>query len=320
MCIRDRNYLVPRQVKENGLKPDQVRFSDEIIKTIIAQYTREAGVRSLERRIGAVCRARASAIVRGKEAPPEVTPEDLEEAFADKRYEPEAARETAMPGVVTGLAFTPVGGEILFIEATHMPGNGNLDLTGQIGGVMRESAVAAFSIVRSRAEVLQINPDTFQCNDIHIHVPAGAVPKDGPSAGCAMLCSLISALTGLIVDPHTAMTGEVTLSGRVLPVGGVREKVLAAHRAGLERVILPARNERDLRELPDDVRENIEFVLVRNTLELVNVVFPGLVAAKTARKKKPKKKTTARKKPTKKKASRKKAAKKRVKKKAAKRL
>ncbi len=299
-----KNYLIPRQIGENGLKADQVRFSDDIIKTIVAKYTREAGVRGLERRLGAVCRARASAVVRGREESPDVTEQDLEEAFGDKRYEPDVARETVMPGVVTGLAYTPVGGDILFIEAAIMPGNGNLNLTGQIGGVMQESAMAAFSIVRSRAAALQIKPDTFRYKDIHIHVPAGAIPKDGPSAGIAMLCALISTLTQRIVDPHTGMTGEVTLSGRVLPIGGLREKVLAAHRAGLERVILPLKNERDLREVPQDVRENIEFIPVRNIQELIDVIFPGLVVRKPAARKRTRKKASSRKKAVKKKPSR----------------
>jgi len=269
-----RNYLVPRQMEENGLKTGQISFCDAVISLIISDYTREAGVRSLERRIGAVCRSRAAAIVGGKPGAAAVTVDELDDAFPDKRYEPEVASLTAMPGVVTGLAFTAVGGEILFIEVSVMSGSGQVNLTGQIGGVMRESAFAAHSILRNRAKSLGVNPNIFQSTDIHIHVPAGAVPKDGPSAGIAMLAALISAFTGEVVDPKTGMTGEITLSGRVLPIGGVREKVLAGHRAGLRTILLPAPNERDLRDVPADVQGELNFVFVRSIDDVIASLFP----------------------------------------------
>ncbi|HUU83749.1 MAG TPA: endopeptidase La [Phycisphaerae bacterium] len=258
-----KRYLVPRQLDENGLKAKQVRFDEAALRKIVSGYTREAGVRNLERTIGAVCRARAVAIVRKERRSGRVTARSLARDLGAVKYESEVAARISIPGVVTGLAFTPTGGEILFIEATRMPGNGNLNLTGQLGSVMRESSQAAFSIVRSRAADLDIDPGQILQNDYHIHVPAGAIPKDGPSAGVAMLTSLVSLLTDRAVNPGTAMTGEITLRGRVLPVGGIKEKVLAAHRAGLTRVIMPERNVRDLDDVPEDVREEIEFVPVR---------------------------------------------------------
>ena len=258
-----KQYLVPRQLDNNGLKPSQVKFDDEALQRIISGYTREAGVRNLERQIGSVCRSRAAAIVRKQRRSSRVTARSLAKDLGPIQFEPQSAAKAAIPGVVTGLAFTPVGGEILFIEATRMPGNANLNLTGQLGSVMRESSQAAFSIVRSRAKKLGINPDEVLKNDYHIHVPAGSIPKDGPSAGVAMLTALVSLLTDRAVDPATGMTGEITLRGRVLPIGGLKEKVLAAHRAGLTRVILPERNMRDLEDVPGDIKKQIEFVPVR---------------------------------------------------------
>lgn len=286
-----KRYLVPRQLEENGLKPAQLEFTDEVLARIISAYTREAGVRELDRKIAALCRHRAVAIVRDDQPAAPVTVENLSDSLGSVLYESEIASRTAMPGVVTGLAFTPVGGEILFVEATRMPGNANLNLTGQIGSVMRESAQAAYSIIRSRAEALGIDHKTINDSDFHIHVPAGGVPKDGPSAGVAMLTALVSILTERTVDPRTGMTGEITLRGSVLPIGGVKEKVLAAHRAGLTRVILPQRNTCDLDDVPHEVREQIKFVFVKTIDEVLEAAFDGLVRktsptkkAKTAKK------------------------------------
>jgi len=270
-----KRHLLPRQLDENGLTADQLDLGDDVLSVIVSEYTREAGVRGLERNIGSVCRARAAAIVRGESPDPAITVEDLRNILGPRKYEPEVAATLPVPGVVTGLAFTPAGGEILFVEAAAMPGTGQLKLTGQLGDVMRESAVAASSIVRSRSGKWNVIARDFGRLDIHIHVPAGATPKDGPSAGLAMLTALTSVLTGRGVDPATGMTGEITLSGRVLPVGGIREKVLAAYRAGLKRVILPARNQQDLEEVPDDVRGQIEFIPVRSIDELFGLVFDG---------------------------------------------
>jgi len=270
-----RRHLVPRQLGENGLKPEQVEFEDAALERLVSGYTREAGVRNLAREIGAVCRARAAAIVARKRRSARVTVRSLARDLGPVRYEPQSAAKTAIPGVVTGLAFTPTGGEILFVEATQMPGRAQLHLTGQLGNVMRESSQAAFSIVRSRARQLGIDPAAIGHSDYHIHVPAGAVPKDGPSAGVAMLAALVSLLTDHVVDPGTGMTGEITLRGRVLPVGGVKEKVLAAHRAGLTRVILPERNLRDLEDIPRDIREQIRFIAVRTIDQVLKAALDG---------------------------------------------
>lgn len=291
-----KKYLTPRQLEENGLREKDLKFDDKALRAIIAKYTLEAGVRNLERKIGAICRARAAAIVGGAKGSARVTLKTLERDLGLPIHESEIAAEEAVPGVVTGLAFTPVGGEILFVEATCMPGNGNLKLTGQIGEVMRESAMAAFSIVRSRAAKWKIDGKLLLKNDFHIHVPAGAIPKDGPSAGVAMFSALASLLLDRPVDPATAMTGEITLRGSVLPVGGIREKILAAHRAGLTRVILPHRNLRDLTEIPADVCKQIEFVPVKTLSRLAKLVL-GSKSKKQPRPKRPK--STAKKQTTK---------------------
>jgi ATP-dependent Lon protease len=272
-----RRYLLPRQLEENGLTDEQLDVSDDVLSVIISEYTREAGVRELERMIGSACRSRAAAVVRGESPAPTVTVEDLRDVLGPRKFESEVAASLSRPGVVTGLAFTPVGGEILFVEAATMPGSGQLKLTGQLGDVMRESAVAASSIIRSRTGHWKLDTDDFQRLDIHIHVPAGATPKDGPSAGVAMLTAMTSALANVPLDPRVGMTGEITLSGRVLPVGGIREKVLAAFRAGLDTVVLPARNEQDLEEVAEDLRERMKFVFVRSIDELFDVVFDGKI-------------------------------------------
>ena len=278
-----RRHLLPRQIEENGLRPEQLVLEDDILSLIIADYTREAGVRTLERKIGAVCRARAAVVVKGAAPKAPVTETELREILGHREFESEVAAASPVPGVVTGLAFTPAGGEILFIEASKMPGSGQLKLTGQLGEVMRESAVAATSIVRNRLADWGIAPEAYQSLDYHIHVPAGATPKDGPSAGVTMLTALASILTGRAVTPTIGMTGEITLSGRVLPVGGIREKVLAAHRAGLTRVIMPARNQHDLDEIPEDIRAQIKFVFVDSIDALLAEVFPADLSRADAR-------------------------------------
>jgi ATP-dependent Lon protease len=255
-----KRYLVRRQLEANGLKPEQVEIEDAALRRIIEGYTREAGMRSLEREIGRVLRSVAVDIAEGKADKKHIGVEALEKILGPLRFENEVAMRSSVPGVATGLAWTPVGGDILFIEATRTPGSGRLLLTGQLGEVMRESAQAALSLVKSMAVTLKIEPALFEKSDIHVHVPAGATPKDGPSAGVAMFMALTSLLTGRTISSDTAMTGEISLRGLVLPVGGIKEKVVAAAGAGIKRVMLPARNKRDYDEIPEEVRNQLEFV------------------------------------------------------------
>jgi ATP-dependent Lon protease len=255
-----RRYLVRRQLEANGLKPDQAEIEDEALRQIIKGYTREAGVRSLEREIGKALRHAAVQIAEGSSQKVRLGAKDLTAVLGQPRFEGEIALRTSVPGVATGLAWTPVGGDILFIEATRVPGRGGLILTGQLGDVMRESAQAALTLVKSRVAQLGIEPSIFEKSDIHVHVPAGATPKDGPSAGVAMFTALASLLTGRTVRNDTAMTGEISLRGLVLPVGGIKEKVVAAAAAGLTRVMLPARNRRDFDDIPQGARDKLEFV------------------------------------------------------------
>lgn len=259
-----KGYLIPRQLLENGLRPDEVNFNDNALETIIRSYTREAGVRNLEREIGSVARKVVTRIAEGKDGSVEITPEKVREYLGRQRYftNEEIAERTSIPGVATGLAYTPTGGEVLFVEATRMPGSKGFQLTGSLGDVMQESAKAALSYVRSRAEKLGLDPDFFEKTDIHLHVPAGSQPKDGPSAGVTMATALASLISGKPVSAEVGMTGEITLRGQVLPIGGVKEKVLAAHRSHLKTVILPKRNEADLEDLPEEVLKDIEFVFV----------------------------------------------------------
>ncbi len=255
-----RRYLVARQLQSNGLSAEQVGIDDPALRSIVGDYTREAGVRNLEREIGSTFRHAAMRIAEGEAGPVAITPADLESVLGPRRFESEVALRTTMPGVATGLAWTPVGGDILFIEANRVPGSGRLTLTGQLGDVMKESAQAALSLIKSRSGQLGLAVDAFEKFDIHIHVPAGATPKDGPSAGVAMFLALASMLTGRPVRSDTAMTGEISLRGLVLPIGGVKEKVLAAMRAGITRVLLPARNRKELQEVPQQARDQLEFV------------------------------------------------------------
>jgi ATP-dependent Lon protease len=255
-----RRYLLPRQRQRNGLTEDQADITDEALAAIIRGYTREAGVRNLEREIGAVLRNVAARFAEGQTEPVRIGPGDLAPILGPGRFEPEVADRAAMPGIATGLAWTPVGGDILFIESSRMPGTGKLILTGQLGDVMKESAQAALSLLKSRAAGLGLEPGLFERSDIHVHVPAGAIPKDGPSAGVAMFMSLASLMMGRAIDPAIAMTGEISLRGVVLPVGGIREKVVAAARAGISTVMLPARNRADWEDIPPSARDKLRFV------------------------------------------------------------
>ncbi len=270
-----KGYLIPRQLRENALRPEEIEFTAAGLRTIIRSYTREAGVRNLEREIGAVCRKVVRRIAEGQTEKVVVTPEVVRQFLGRPRYygTEELVRRVSLPGVAIGLAWTPVGGDILFVEATAMPGNKGFILTGSLGKVMEESARAALSYVRSRATDLGLPEDFFETHDIHLHVPAGAQPKDGPSAGVTMVTALTSLVSGRLVRPEVGMTGEITLRGLVLPVGGIKEKMLAAHRAGLKTVILPQRNQADLEDLPDEVRESLNFVFVETVDEVLQAAL-----------------------------------------------
>jgi ATP-dependent Lon protease len=262
-------YLVRRQMEANGLNAGQVEIDDEALREIIQNYTREAGVRSLERQIGQALRNAAVRIAEGQSGAIRIARSDLATILGAPQFESETAMRTSVPGVATGLAWTPVGGDILFIEATRVPGSGKLILTGQLGEVMRESAQAALSIVKNRATSFGIDPSRFEKSDIHIHVPAGAIPKDGPSAGVAMFMALVSLMTERTVRSDTAMTGEISLRGLVLPVGGIKEKVVGAHRAGIKRIMLPARNRKDYDDIPEMARKEVEFIWLERVEEAV---------------------------------------------------
>jgi ATP-dependent Lon protease len=274
-----KRYLIPRQISENGLKPEMVTFDEEAIKKIIREYTREAGVRNLEREIGSVLRKIAQKVAQGETGPFNITVNDIEKYLGIPRYHFGLAGERDEVGVATGLAWTEAGGDILFIEAALVPGKGGLILTGKLGEVMQESARAALTYVRSKSEEWGIESNFFEKWDIHIHVPAGAIPKDGPSAGVTMATALASAIRKIPVRKDIGMTGEITIRGKVLPVGGIREKVLAAHRAGLKTVMLPKDNERDLEEVPQIVKEDIDFIFIEHADEAINMalLMPELV-------------------------------------------
>jgi ATP-dependent Lon protease len=275
-----KRYLVQRQLKANGLTAEQVTISDEALSRLIGEYTRESGVRNLEREIGSMLRQAAVRIAEGKDKSVSFGADDVTTVLGGTRFENEVAQRTAVAGVATGLAWTPVGGDILFVESARMPGNGKLILTGQLGDVMKESAQAALSLVKAQATELGIDPKLFENSDIHVHVPAGAIPKDGPSAGVAMFTSLASLLKGKPVRADVAMTGEISLRGLVLPIGGVKEKTIAAARAGIKKVILPARNRRDLDDIPQSTRALLEFVWVERVQEALEVALgepPGSI-------------------------------------------
>ncbi len=268
-----KKYLVPRQLSENGLTKNKLAIKDDAILSIIGNYTREAGVRNLERNLAAICRSVATQIAKNKRYRAKITKNELPKILGPTQFESELALRTGIPGVATALAYTPVGGELLFIESASMPGRGLLQLTGQIGEVMKESAQAAFSVVKSNAKKLGIDADKFKKFDYHIHVPAGAVPKDGPSAGVAMFTSLVSLLLGKPTRPDVAMTGEITLRGLVLPIGGLKEKILAAKRAGIKTVILPARNKKDLPEVPVEAKKGLHFKFAKTTSDALKIAL-----------------------------------------------
>jgi len=271
-----RNYLIPRQIKENGLLVKELHMDDDSILSVIRQYTREAGVRSLEREIGAICRKIVTSISEGKKRKARILIKDVHDMLGRPKFlgNEEIERRTSIPGVATGLAWTPSGGDILFIEASKMPGSKGFQITGSLGTVMQESAHAALTYVRSHAKELGIDPEFFQTEDIHLHVPAGATPKDGPSAGVTMTTALVSLLTNRPIRPDLGMTGEITLRGQILPVGGIKEKMLAAHRAVLKTIILPKLNEPDLDDLPKEVRDEMKFYLVEQMEEAIKIAIP----------------------------------------------
>lgn len=268
-----KKYLIPKQVGEHGLKEGQVDFDDDAIKEIINSYTREAGVRNLEREIASVCRGVAREIVEGKTESKTVKKDSLHDYIGAIKFFSEIAERTSRPGVATGLAWTMHGGDLLFIEATKMRGKGDLILTGSLGDIMKESAKAALSYVRSKADTFQIPDETFKDQDIHIHVPAGAIPKDGPSAGVTIFTAMVSLLTGRQVKSDVAMTGEITLRGLILPVGGIKEKVLAGHRAGIKKVILPEKNKKDLEDIPETIRDELEILFASEIDQLVELAL-----------------------------------------------
>ena len=278
-----KRYLVPKQLKAHGLKRAQLSIPDRIVRLVITEYTREAGVRNLERELATLCRKAATLVATGHDEKLKVDEERLREWLGPRHFSGDVRKRTADPGVATGLAYTAVGGDVLFIEAAAYPGEGKLTITGQLGEVMQESAQAALSWVRSHTEELGLTAEWFAEHDVHIHVPAGAVPKDGPSAGVTMATALASLVRGIPVADDVGMTGEITLTGQVLPIGGVREKVLAAQRAGLKRVILPLENVHDLDELPAETRRELEFVLVDHVEEVLDEAFTPKVRAKRAR-------------------------------------
>jgi ATP-dependent Lon protease len=277
-----RRHLIPKQRAENGLTEANIEFLEEGIQEIIRSYTREAGLRNLEREIGRVCRKVARGVTEGRTERVTVDAARIHEFLGPERFFSEVAERVHEPGVATGLAWTPNGGEILFIEATRMTGKKGLTLTGHLGEVMKESVQAALSFIRARAEKLGVTADFFENSDLHVHVPAGAIPKDGPSAGVAMAVALVSLLTGRIVRHDAAMTGEITLRGKVLPVGGIKEKVLAAKRAGITTVILPKRNTKDLEELTESVRKEMTFIGVETIDEALERALEPKAEAPTA--------------------------------------
>jgi ATP-dependent Lon protease len=273
-----KRYLVPRQTTENGLNSAQLKITDDAIELIASRYTREAGVRQLERNVGSVARKVALKIAQAEAESVTVSAAELREYLGPPRFYPEQARKELPAGVATGMAWTEMGGEVLFIEATLLPGGRGLTITGQLGEVMQESARAAQSYLWSHAAEFGIDPNIFKEYGVHLHVPAGAIPKDGPSAGVTITSALASLYTGRRVRPDTAMTGEITLSGLVFPIGGVKEKVLAAHRAGIRRILLPARNEADVDDIPEDVKNDLQIIFVSGIAEVIDAALEVLVA------------------------------------------
>ena len=267
------NHLIPKQLKQHGLTSDQLTIDDDVILKIIRSYTREAGVRSLERQIGALCRKATKEILMDNREHVHVTVDNLKDYLGKELFFSTQSEQDNLIGVVNGLAYTQYGGDILQIEVTYYKGSGKLMLTGKLGDVMKESAQAAFSYVKANHESYNIDPNLFKEMDIHVHVPEGAIPKDGPSAGVTIATAIVSALSKRKVDHNVGMTGEITLRGRVLPVGGIKEKSIAAHRAGLKKVILPKENERDIEDVPETVRNEVEFIFVDNVEEVFQIAL-----------------------------------------------
>jgi ATP-dependent Lon protease len=278
-----KKFLVPRRREECGITARQIKFTDQALETIIESYTAEAGVRNLEREIGSVCRGVAAQVARRRRHPDTITKANMAQYLGPIKHEPETALRTSLPGVVTGLAWTPSGGEILFVEATAMPGKGSLQLTGQLGDVMKESAQAAFSLLRSNGKKYGIDVKGLANEDLHVHVPAGAIPKDGPSAGVAMFTAMVSLLTHRACRSDVAMTGEITLRGLVLPIGGLKEKILAAHRAGIRTIVIPERNKKDLVEVPLEIRKQIKFVACTTVDEVLAAALEKKTTGKTSK-------------------------------------
>ena len=266
-------YLLPRQLAAHGLQPEQLTIEPEAMRLVVADYTREAGLRNLEREVASLCRGVAREVAEGLLTAKTITVAEVPQYLGPAKFFRETALDHPEPGIATGLAWTPVGGEILFIETLKMPGHSNLKLTGQIGEVMRESVDAALSYIRARAPYIGVEEDFFKDTDVHVHVPSGAIPKDGPSAGVAMLTALVSLFSDRAVKRGLAMTGEITLRGHVLPVGGIKDKVLAAHRAGIKEVILPAQNAKDLEDIPPNVKEELQFDFVDRMDEVLDIAF-----------------------------------------------
>jgi ATP-dependent Lon protease len=274
-----KGYLVRRQMSENGLTTGEIIFTDNALCEIIRSYTREAGVRQLERELASVCRTVATGVAEGLKQTITVDENFIRSCLGPPKFFNEIALRTSLPGVATGLAWTPFGGDILFVEATKMAGEGELLLTGQLGDVMKESAQAALSLVKSRAETLGINPAMFKQNDLHVHLPAGAIPKDGPSAGITLFVALVSLLTQRRISKDVAMTGEISLRGLILPVGGIKEKVLAAKRAGISCVLLPELNRKDLEEIPERARAGLRFEFLKTVDEALKLALEAETTA-----------------------------------------
>ena len=274
-----KKFLIPKQVKEHGLKKSQLTVSDNALHKVISSYTREAGVRNLERQIAAICRSVAKDVASGKKNAAEIKEKNIETVLGPDKFYSDVAERIDEPGIATGLSWTPMGGDILFIEVNKMKGKGSLVLTGKLGDVMKESAQAALSYIRARASEFEVEDSFNDKYDLHVHVPAGAIPKDGPSAGVTLFTAILSIITGRRVCNDLAMTGEISLRGKVLPVGGIKEKVLAAHRAGIKKVILPEKNQADLAEIPEAVKDEMDFILVKNMDDVMKHALQQKVAA-----------------------------------------
>jgi len=268
-----KEYLVSKQIKEHGLRKSEIKFSDDALAEIVEYYTRESGVRNLERQVANVCRKVAKEIAIKERSSVKISPKKINDYLGPRKFYPEVNERANKPGIVVGLAWTAFGGDILFIEASKMPGKGNLKLTGQLGDVMKESAQAAMSYVRANSKALGIEKDFHEKYDIHVHVPAGAIPKDGPSAGVTLLSGIVSLLLNKPLKENFAMTGEISLRGNVMPIGGLKEKVTAAHRAGVKHIIAPFLNKKDIEDIPEEIQKDLKFSFVRDVEEVLKLVL-----------------------------------------------